>query len=262
MVINRRIGFTCRNREYWGKWVLQHTIGAKYLAGLGSFLIAATFLSMVAGTQAQADSAGLEARDNLSFRVLRDGAPIGHHKIAFEQIGDELHVDVDVELEINLAFITLFRYEHRAKEVWRGGRLISLDTSTNDDGEKYTVSARSTDEGLIVEGADGRFIAPANILPTTYWHPDTVDQNLLLDTQHGRLLSVSATPKGVDVINAAQEQLPAQRFTLDGDLDVDLWYDPTGDWMKIAFSVRGSEIDYVPVGPHRDLTPQQQSSQR
>ncbi len=220
------------------------------------------FTGMTTATKVQADSAGLDSRDSLSFEVLRDGSQIGHHKIAFERVGDELHVDVEVDLKVSLAFITLFSYEHRAKEVWRDGRLISLETQTNDDGEEFRVTARSTPEGLMVEGADGRFLAPAEILPTTYWHPDTVDQEFLLDTQHGRLLSVSATPKGTDVIEAASEQLPAKRFAMEGDVEADLWYDPSGDWMKIAFSVRGSEIDYIPVGPHRGLTPQTQSTER
>lgn len=225
-------------------------------AALCVAVAASIFGTTLNTAKAEADH---EIHDALNFKVLRDGAPIGHHSIAFNQVGDELHVDVAIDLEVNFAFITLFRYEHRAKEVWRDGRLVSLESRTDDDGDLYTVSAKSTDGGLMVEGVDGRFLAPAGILPTTYWRPETVEQDVLLDTQRGRLLTVSATPKGTEVIEAARGQLPAKRFALDGDLEADLWYDPTGDWMKIAFSVRGSEIDYVPVGPHRGLIPQQQS---
>lgn len=230
--------------------------------GFAVLLATAGSLGGAPATASQDNSAGLAARDSLSFKVLRDGSQIGHHRIAFAEVGDELHVDVAIDLEINLAFITLFRYEHRTKEIWRDGRLVSLESRTYDDGDEYSVRARSTAEGLKVEGSGGSFVAPADVIPTTYWHPETVEQDLLLDTQHGRLLSVSATPKGTDVIEAATKQVPAQRFVLDGDLEADLWYDTTGDWMKIAFNVRGSEIDYVPVGPHRGLTPHQQSSQR
>lgn len=251
-----------RCRAEWGNRALQRIKNVGLPAIIAVCVAVLMVSSMTTATMVQADSAGLNTRDSLSFKVLRDGSQIGHHRIAFEQIGDELHVDVAVDLEVSLAFITLFRYEHRTKEVWRDGRLISLESQTNDDGEEYRVSARSTAEGLMVEGADGRFLAPAGILPTTYWHPDTVEQDTLLDTQHGRLLSVSSTPKGTDVIEAASAQLPAERFALEGDLEADLWYDPSGDWMKIAFSVRGSDIDYVPVGPHRGLTPQTQSTER
>ena len=202
------------------------------------------------------------APDNLAFEVLRDGSPIGHHKVNFEQVGEELHVDVDIQLEVNLAFITLYRYEHQAKEVWRDGRLVSLESTTNDDGDRFEVSAELTSEGLVVEGAEGRFIAPSDIIPTTYWRPETVEQNVLLDTQYGRLLSVSATPKGTDLLDRASEQLPAKRFALDGDLELDLWYDPTGDWTKIAFSVHGSDFYYVPAEPQPNAIIGQQSSER
>ena len=230
--------------------------------GFAVFFATAAALGGAPAAASQDDSAGLAARDSLSFKVLRDGSQIGHHRIAFEEVGDELHVEVAIDLKVNLAFITLFRYEHRTKEIWRDGRLVSLESRTYDDGDEYSVRARSTAEGLKVEGSGGNFVAPADVIPTTYWHPETVEQDLLLDTQYGRLLSVSATPKGTDVIEAATKQVPAQRFVLDGDLEADLWYDTTGDWMKIAFNVRGSEIDYVPVGPHRGLTPHQQSSER
>ena len=231
-------------------------IGLMRKAALGAVFAISVFS---AGSDAARAEAMGDMRESLNFKVLRDGAPIGHHSIAFNQVGDELHVDVAIDLEVNFAFITLFRYEHRAKEVWRDGRLVSLESRTDDDGKRYTVSAKSTPEGLVVEGTEGRYLAPAEILPTTYWRPETVEQDVLLDTQRGGLLTVSATPKGTEVVKTAKTPLPAQRFALEGDLEVDLWYDPTGDWMKIAFSVRGSEINYVPVGPHRGLASQQQS---
>ncbi|HIP77236.1 MAG TPA: hypothetical protein EYH07_02050 [Kiloniellaceae bacterium] len=202
------------------------------------------------------------AGETLAFKVMRDGAQIGHHKIRLEEIGDELHVEVDIELEVSLAFITLFRYEHTNKEVWRDGRLVSLETRTNDDGSEYWVSARSSAEGLVVEGSGGSFVAPAEILPTSYWNPATVEQDVLLDTQRGRLLEVSSKAKGAETIQTPERTVDARRFKLDGDLKADLWYAPDGEWMKIAFDVRGSTIDYVPVGPHPGLRAANQSSQR
>ncbi|NIA72412.1 hypothetical protein HBA54_27870 [Pelagibius litoralis] len=211
-------------------------------------------------TAAQASNADPDLPDTLSFDVMRDGSQIGSHSISFEEIGDELHVEIAIDLEVNLAFITLFRYEHRNKEVWRDGRLMSLETRTYDDGKEYSVTARSTAEGLLVEGTSGSYLAPRDILPTSYWNRATVDQSVLLDTQRGGLLEVSAKAKGTDDIWTEETRLQARKFDLDGDLDADLWYAPDGEWMKITFTVRGATIDYVPVGPHRGLSRQQQSS--
>lgn len=228
------------------------------VAGLAVLALAAP----VSLPEARASNIDAATPESLSFEVLRDGSQIGRHRISFQEVGDELHVDIAIDLEVNLAFITLFRYEHRNKEVWRDGRLISLESRTNDDGKEYSVSARATDEGLLVEGSSGSFLAPGDILPTSYWNKATVDQDVLLDTQRGGLLEVSAKAKGQDDIWADEKRLQAKRFDLDGDLDADLWYAPDGEWMKIAFTVRGAAIDYVPVGPHRGLRQHQQSSLR
>ena len=78
----------------------------------------------------------------ISFAVLRDGSRMGSHSLAFRQEGDELHVEVDILLEVNLAFITLFRYRHRNHEVWVDGRLAAIETETDDDGDKYWLRGR------------------------------------------------------------------------------------------------------------------------
>ncbi len=228
--------------------------------GLLAVLVAAGLTAFTPAKDLKATEAGMDAPDPLSFKVMRDGSNIGSHSISFEEVGEELHVDIAIDLKVNLAFITVFRYEHRNKEIWRDGRLVSLESRTYDDGDEYFVSARATDEGLLVENKEGSFVAPGDILPTSYWNPATVEQDQLLDTQRGRLLAVSTNPKGLDEVLAAEQRLPAKKFDLNGDLDADLWYAPGGEWMKIAFTARGATIDYVPVGPHRGLVDNQQSS--
>lgn len=243
-----------------GTAVSGRTLGTGIATGLVAGAVLAALAAMSAPLGAAPRDGSAVEPETLSFKVLRDGVPIGSHSITFEEVGDELHVDVAIDLEVTFAFLTLFRYEHRNKEVWRDGRLVSLESRTDDDGKEYQVSAKATAEGLWVEGSKGRYLAPAETLPTSYWNPATVDQRKLLDTQRGGLLAVSAEPRGVDAIAVDRKSLAAQRYKLQGDLDAELWYAPEGDWMKIAFEVRGSSIDYQPIGTHRGLRRLQQSS--
>ena len=180
----------------------------------------------------------------ISFAVLRDGAPMGNHSLAFRQDGNELHVEIDILLEVKLAFITLFRYRHSNHEVWVDGRLAAIETETDDDGDKYWLRGRASDEGFQVEGSNGSFMAPAQIIPTSYWNPATLEQKQLLDTQSGRLVTVAIEPLGEETVAMAGLPVPARRFAMTGDLTLDLWYTARGDWAKIAFNARGTEIDY------------------
>ena len=84
----------------------------------------------------EADAArACDASQDRVFEVRRGDKPIGTHSIRFRQNGSETQVDIDINLRVGFGPITMFRYEHSNREIWRDGKLISLDTATNDNGE-------------------------------------------------------------------------------------------------------------------------------
>ena len=173
------------------------------------------------------------------------GRPFGHHRLSFRRDGDRLTVDIEIALEVRIAFVTAYRYRHRNTEIWRDGRLVSLDSRTDDDGRQHRVTARSAPEGLVVDGIDGRIVAPADIIPTSYWNKAIVDQTTVLDTQHGRLVDVTIRPRGTETVTAAGQSITTERYAVTGGADLDLWYSQAGQWVRMAFTARGSDIEYV-----------------
>lgn len=180
-----------------------------------------------------------------AFSVLRAGLPIGRHVIAFERSGADLLVDIQIELEIKFAFFTVFRYQHRNRERWRDDRLITLDSETDDDGTPHWVKARATDNGLQIESDQGRLLAPAELMPTSYWNPRTIEQSRLLDTQRGGILEVAVQAAGKERLEVPQGPTDARLYRMAGDLNLDLWYGPRGELLKMAFEARGSAIEYA-----------------
>ena len=67
----------------------------------------------------------------------------------------------------------------------------------------------------------------------------------LLDTQKGRLLDVQVRRAGVERLPGTDS---ATRYTVRGDLDLDLWYDMTDRLRRIAFDFKGSRFDYSEAG--------------
>lgn len=217
----------------------------------GPFLAACALLLLAAAPLLAARAPA----GDIAFSVYRDGAPLGRHELRFRREGPDLHVEIEIELEVKLAFLTLFRYSHRNHEVWRDGRLVSLETRTDDDGTPYRVSGRATERGFEVEGSNGRLVLPASIVPTSYWNPATLDQSVLLDTQKGGLRQVAVRALGLETLTAGGRGVPARRYRMTGDLELDLWYSPEGEWLRIAFEAKGSEVDYA----RRDV-PQRRSA--
>ena len=181
----------------------------------------------------------------LKFEVTRNGSPLG---VVMERFGGGI-TEVYIAFQVDLAFITVYRYEHSSRERWRDGQLVALDTVTNDDGEAQKVTARATATGLQVDGKQGRLVAPAGILPSSYWHPRFVEQSRMLDSQLGRLLDFTITAVGPETVEALGKPTACTRYAMRGDIDLDFWYDADRVWQKMTFTIGGGFIEYTRVAP-------------
>jgi hypothetical protein len=177
------------------------------------------------------------------FVVRRNGAVIGHHRLRFREEGSRLVVEIDIELEVKLAFLTLYRYRHTNREVWEGDRLLGFASRTDDNGTAHAVTARRVGERLLAAGGAGSIEVPGDTPPTTYRHRRFLDHDRWIDSQSGRLVSGTVTPKGREPVEVWDKLLEAERFAVSGDLAMDLWY--AGDlWVGLAFAgPDGSAID-------------------
>lgn len=186
--------------------------------------------------------------ERFAFDVSRNGSPLGRHVVKMRQRGAETVVEVAIDLAVTLAFVTVFRYRHRAEEVWQDGRLVSLSSTTYDDGKDLFVEARAVQGGLEVTGSSGRYEAPADTLPTSYWNPAMVERDVLLNTQDGAMMPVTTSPVGIEDVETAEGRLRARRYRLVGEIPLDLWYtEADRRWCALAFSMRGSDIGYRAV---------------
>ncbi len=196
-------------------------------------------LSLLAAVPAAADSR------MLAFDVLREGAPIGTHVVSIRTSGADTEVSIRIDLEVRLAFLTLYRYTHRARETWSGGRLVALEASTDDNGTRTSVAARARDDGLAVDGSSGSYVAPADTFPTSYWRRDKVYRKQLIDTQSGKLVSVRNTGLGARDMAVDGTAQPVELYRIDGELAAEVGYAADDSWATLVFEARGARIAYV-----------------
>lgn len=182
----------------------------------------------------------------LQFDVELDGRSIGEHVFAFHQLPDNsIEVDISIDLAVTFGPFTMFEYRHRNKSQWRAGRLVQMQSETNDDGNRFRLSAVAGPEGLAVD-ADPAFsyTAPPETLPTTYWMSSTVNQKRLINSQNGRLLDIEVSELGRETVPGPMGPISATHYRLDGDLKIELWYDDTDTLVQIAFEARGGAVTY------------------
>jgi hypothetical protein len=183
--------------------------------------------------------------NRLAFDVIRKGSKIGTHNLTFVPEGDRLSVHVAVDLAIGLGPITLFRYNHRAIETWRAGKVQAITATTNHDGYRHQLAAIRRDDGLWVEGDRGSYLAPPDTLPATHWNRGMLN-GPMVNTETGALMHPKVTDRGMETLaTTAGSMIRARHFSLSGDIALDTWYDGTPRWVGLAFTGGdGSEVRY------------------
>lgn len=178
--------------------------------------------------------------ETYQFDILRKGNKIGEHRITFQPDATGLTVKVDIDIKVKLGPIPVYRYTHSNTERWENGRLVSIETVTNDNGDNYRVSGRAKGDNFVVSGIEGELTLPGSIIPTSYWQAETVSQSVLLDTQRGVAIDVTTQPKGSDAPNTGT------KYAMTGDLELQIWYDGQ-ELEKLAFETDGVLIEYRKV---------------
>lgn len=190
---------------------------------------------------------------DIGFKVVRGDSPMGEHRLSFARSDAGLEVSIDIELGVDFGPFTVYEYTHQNREVWQDGQLISLTSQTDDNGDEHFVRVERTDQGLRIETKDGVTTAPGDIVPTSYWNYEIVQADRVLDTQKGRILEVSTRLMGGDEVWVEGQAVPARRYQMTGDLNLDIWYDADNEWVKTAFEIKGEQIEYFRGGVPEDL---------
>lgn len=167
---------------------------------------------------------------------------IGRHVIRFTCADDDLVVETEIEGEVTVLTIPVFKRHGSYREVWRGDRLIDFHSRIVDNGEAYEVSARAAGERTIIEGRQGRIVAPATVVSNHPWNHAVVDRRLLFDTREGKLQNVQVQPAGTERLIVAGREIETRKYHITGDLERDLWYDEDGNWVQSRLEHRGDEI--------------------
>lgn len=191
------------------------------------------------------------AQDGLiKFKVYRNENPLGVVMLRFDVKKDKYVVDTQTLFDYRVGPFTLYYYALRARDEWDGEGLVRAQGAVNDDGEVYLVDGKAEEAGFRFSGKEGEHLAPrASSVPSTYWNTALTDATKLIDLQYGRLRNIEMTEIGAETIEAEGRSVEAVHYEMRGDLDLDIWYDRRGEWVKMRFLHDGADFDYVRVAP-------------
>jgi hypothetical protein len=178
------------------------------------------------GLQPAARAADVETRD---FTVLVDGKPSGEvHMTIHRQ--DNGVTEVRCDTDINVGFVVgKYRFIYRGEETWKDNRLVRLNSSTNDNGKRFDLTAVAESSGLRIKVNNTERIARADVWLTSYWSlPDPKIRNgqlALIDADTGKDLTGRLQFVATEKRTAAGQSVSLNHYKLIGGVNVDLWYD-------------------------------------
>ncbi len=180
------------------------------------------------------------------FRVFLDGKPIGSHRFTLRTQDGLRELTSEAEFTVRVLRVPVYRYSHRAREVWRGDSLVSLRASTVDGGVRQEVEARVDGATFTVVSGDRKEVHAPPILSFAYWNPAILKAQRLLNAQTGRLETVRIEVMGpATVLDARGQALPTQQYRIHGpDQPITVWYGPAGEWLGLASEVSGRQLTY------------------
>ena len=167
---------------------------------------------------------------------------IGREVLTFRCEGEQLVVDRTVQITVRVLFVTAYRREAHYREIWQDGRLIRFESHTDDNGRRIVVVARAAGGGVIIEGPDGPREVPSTVVPTDPWNQNVVDRTLLFDRTDGKVLQVNVADAGQEPVQVDGRTICARKYVVSGDLELELWYDPRGAWLKSRLRREGGAI--------------------
>lgn len=190
-------------------------------------------------------SAAAASEDMIDFTAYRNGDWFGHHRLEFNEQDGKLTVDIEIDFLFKIAFIPLYHYRHRNREIWADGRLIEITTETDDNGTPYKVAGKAEGDRLLIDGSDGKLELPGDTASTSYWNEKTIERGEWLDTQKGNLVRSKVTPQETDTVLVRGTPVKATAYVLEGDITCTLWYYEQR-WVGLRFIASDeSVIDYT-----------------
>ena len=185
--------------------------------------------------------------ETLRFEVMREGQQIGTNTIELRRNGSETTVQMMTQVQVKIAFVTVYRFEQTETERWVGGKLMALSAVTNDNGTMHRVKATRANDRLTIE-ADGKTTEVAgNTIPASLWNPLLLEKTVAFNPQDGTMMPIAVTDRGVDQLVVQGRAKRTRHYVINSTFPQDVWYDDARQLVKVELKVSdGSTIRYQP----------------
>ncbi|MCC2662325.1 MAG: hypothetical protein K0S35_247 [Geminicoccaceae bacterium] len=182
-----------------------------------------------------------------TFKVSRDGAPIGAHRVTFRHDGGRVEIEAAMELKVSFAMVPVFRFRHQRHEIWQDGKPVLIDAWTDDDGREYRITVRAHGEGFVRTVNDRVEKLDSSTRILALWNQATVTSppGSFASVIEDKTVDVGFHYLGKERMAIEGRELAVDHYQMVGEEERDIWYDADGQVARVTFLRDGATIEYL-----------------
>jgi uncharacterized protein DUF6134 len=182
----------------------------------------------------------------LRYLAYVDGGRSGTHDIEFVPRERGFTVMSSLCIRLELAFVTLYRYQQSGQEDWKDGKLLAFEYVTNDDGDTSHVTAQRDESGnFVVNGQNGQRTVPGDAMAASFWNSGILNQSHIIDPQTGELATLSVRSLDQKSAEIARRTIRGNGYAFQTFIDGVLWFDEHRRSLALTFEKKRHKIELV-----------------
>ena len=185
----------------------------------------------------------------IEFEIFRNNKYIGKHVFSFQKSDQQLSVESKINFEIKKLGIALYKYQAQGTEIFKDGKLIKFNSTTDQNGKKKFVNLLLKNNEYIIDGSSHQGSEPIGYLLGTWWNHSIVKAEAQISAVSGRIIMQKVTFLGKETITVNDKSYNTLHYNFSSSdkklkknkrLNTDVWYDEkTLNWIKASFDKQG-----------------------
>lgn len=197
-----------------------------------NFIFASSIILALLSTHARASFA--TAEQSWHFNVFLDDTPIGYHLFQLKQKDETQQIFIKAEFDVKFLFFSVYSYLHENAEIWTGGCLQELSSSTEDNGDNNFVKLQTYGNDYRIETSEGVNTSTGCLRSFAYWNPELLKTSQLVNAQTGEIIPVEFIYIGLENFSQNNQIIESNHYRLQGDeIEIDLWYTTNNQWLAL-----------------------------
>jgi len=177
---------------------------------------------------------------------------IGTFTESIVRSGDTTRIDSHVRVAVRILGIVVHREEADHTEIFRGDRLVSLQSATTTNGTRIDVRGEAQGDHFVVTSPTGVVEAPADVAPSDPWVLKQLGVGTVVSIKTGRIIPTRVTGGEPARVSLQGVMVATRHFMARGEREQEIWLNDQDVPIMFRSVESGTPIDFILTSPWRD----------